>query len=166
MNILAIDTTTETLGIALVQNQQVKIEYIAHGNNDHAVRLMPSLVNLMEQIKLKPNELNAIVVSSGPGSYTGTRIGITTAKTMAWSLNIPVYSIYSLYSLSVHDRYFYSLICALIDVRKDTVYISLYRLKKDKVIQVEEDTHYSISEWLGNLQEKEEQILFVSPHND
>ena len=127
MNMLAIDTSTQTMGVALMKNEKIVAETTLLSKNDHSSRLMPAIHELMFHAKMKPEELDAIVVTEGPGSYTGTRIGITTAKTLAWALNIPIKTVSSLKLIaSSNSGVFNGLVCPFIDARRGMVYNELY----------------------------------------
>ena len=97
---LTIDTSKNILGIAILEESELIAQKITRVNQDHSSRLMPAIVELMDDVKIKPNELGKIVVAEGPGSYTGIRIGVTVAKSLAWSLNIPIIAVSSLESLA------------------------------------------------------------------
>ncbi|MEG9464093.1 MAG: tRNA (adenosine(37)-N6)-threonylcarbamoyltransferase complex dimerization subunit type 1 TsaB, partial [Bacillus amyloliquefaciens] len=86
MTILAIDTSNYTLGAALVRDKTVMAEYITYLKKNHSVRAMPAVNSLLQDCGLTPQDLTKIAVAKGPGSYTGVRIGVTLAKTLAWSL--------------------------------------------------------------------------------
>src|SRR5699024_1939365 len=101
MTILAIDTSNEALGIALYQNEKIIAEYISVSKIKHSTRLMPAIAQLMENADVEPKDLEKIIVAKGPGSYTGVRIGLSIAKTLAWSLNIPIVGISSLEALAL-----------------------------------------------------------------
>lgn len=106
MTILAIDTSNLTLGVALIKDGKVIAEHISHLKKNHSVRAMPAIDELLKECGLKPSDLTQIAVAKGPGSYTGVRIGVTIAKTLAWSLNIPVKTVSSLEVLAANGRFF------------------------------------------------------------
>src|SRR5699024_1227264 len=115
MNILAIDTSNHTLGVVILKYNQVNGEYVTHLEKNHSVRLMPAIDQLMRDVEMEPGELNKIVVAKGPGSYTGVRIGLTTAKTLSWTLNIPLTGISSIEVLAYQVRFFPNYICPFFD---------------------------------------------------
>ncbi|MDV2888113.1 tRNA (adenosine(37)-N6)-threonylcarbamoyltransferase complex dimerization subunit type 1 TsaB, partial [Alkalihalophilus pseudofirmus] len=84
------------LGIALLEKDQVIGEYITNLKKNHSIRIMPAIQTLMADCERSPAELTKIVVAKGPGSYTGVRIGVTIAKTLPWSLHIPLVGVSSL----------------------------------------------------------------------
>src|SRR5690625_586657 len=104
MTILAIDTSNEALGIALSQEHEVIAEFVSVSKKKHSERLMPAIVQMMENADIKPEDLSKIIVAKGPGSYTGVRIGLSIAKTMAWSLKIPIVGISSLETISLQAQ--------------------------------------------------------------
>ncbi len=67
---------------------------------------MPAIDLLMKEVGVESNQLEKIVVAKGPGSYTGVRIGLTTAKTLAWALNVPLIGVSSLESLAYQARFY------------------------------------------------------------
>src|SRR5699024_6150194 len=123
MNMLAIDTSTQTIGVALMKKEKIVAETTLLSKNDHSSRLMPAIHELMGNAKMVPGELDTIVVTEGAGSYTGTRICITTAKTLAWALYIPIKTVFSLKLIaSSNSREFYGLVFPFIDARRGMVY--------------------------------------------
>ncbi|MED1018406.1 tRNA (adenosine(37)-N6)-threonylcarbamoyltransferase complex dimerization subunit type 1 TsaB [Bacillus atrophaeus] len=161
MTILAIDTSNYTLGIALVQETKVVAEYITYLKKNHSVRAMPAVHALLNDCDLKPEDISKVVVAKGPGSYTGVRIGVTLAKTLAWSLNVPISSVSSLEALAANGRYFNGLISPLFDARRGQVYTGLYEYKDGLLYPVLPDQNVLLTEWLGMLKEKGQQVLFL-----
>lgn len=162
MKVLAIDTSNNVLGIAIIDGEQVIGEFITNIKKNHSVRAMPSIEMLMKECNLLPKELDKIVVAKGPGSYTGVRIGVTIAKTLAWSLNIPLVGVSSLeVSAATAGRYFQGYVSPLFDARRGQIYTGLYRFKKGNAVQIETDTIILAEDWANNLKEYEEPILIV-----
>ena len=86
VRILAIDTSNQTLSIAVCENQKILGSYTATVKRNHSLTLMPAIDYLMSQLNLAPTAIDRFVVAEGPGSYTGLRLGVTTAKTLAYTL--------------------------------------------------------------------------------
>jgi len=164
MNILSIDTSTEYLTLAIVQQNELTAELTLHSKNNHSSRLMPAIVDMMEKVNLLPEQLTEIVVGQGPGSYTGTRIGITTAKTLAWSLGIPIHTVSSLKATAISGVQFNGLICSFFDARRQSVFTSLYRSENSQLTELKDEINVSMAKWLDMIASYEERILFVSPH--
>jgi tRNA threonylcarbamoyladenosine biosynthesis protein TsaB len=88
--ILAIDSATETLGIALADRQRVHAERIWRSNRHHTIELAPAVALMLRESSLQAEELRAVAVATGPGSYTGLRIGMGFAKGIALAAGIPI----------------------------------------------------------------------------
>ena len=93
---LAIDTSTDTASLALVQDSEVLAELTWRSGQNHSVELLPHLSHLLNQAKLNLQSATGIIVARGPGSFNGLRVGISTAKGLAFSLGIPIVGISTL----------------------------------------------------------------------
>lgn len=127
MNILAIDTSTWALAVAVSQGGRLAGEINSYLAKNHAARLMPAVHYLLDSLDLAPSDLDLIAVGSGPGSYTGVRIGVTAAKTIAWALKLPLLGLSSLQAIAQNKADFAGLIVPLMDARRGQVYAGLYR---------------------------------------
>lgn len=161
MKILGIDTSNYQLGIALVDDNEVIGEFITNIKKNHSLRAMPAVEILMKECGIAPADLDKIVVANGPGSYTGVRIGVTIAKTMAWSLNIPVVGVSSLAVLASSGRYFDGLISPLFDARRGQLYTGLYKFSKGKLECIIEDANLPAEQWAEMMSQYEQKVLFV-----
>ncbi|AHC41154.1 MULTISPECIES: tRNA (adenosine(37)-N6)-threonylcarbamoyltransferase complex dimerization subunit type 1 TsaB [Bacillus] len=161
MTILAIDTSNYTLGAALVREKTVMAEYITYLKKNHSVRAMPAVNSLLKDCGLTPQDLTKIAVAKGPGSYTGVRIGVTLAKTLAWSLKLPVSAVSSLEVLAANGRHFQGLICPLFDARRGQVYTGLYEYQDGRLQSVLPDQNVLLTDWLDMLKEKASPVLFL-----
>jgi tRNA threonylcarbamoyladenosine biosynthesis protein TsaB len=136
-------------------------EMITNIKKNHSLRVMPAIQSLLEECGVKPGQLERIVVAEGPGSYTGVRIGVTIAKTLAWTLNIPLVGVSSLEALAANGRYFDGYICPLFDARRGQIYTGLYEYKKDELNTVLEDRLIINDEWVKQLKEYNKPVLFL-----
>jgi tRNA threonylcarbamoyladenosine biosynthesis protein TsaB len=162
MTILAIDTSNYPLGVALIEDNQVLGEYITNLKKNHSVRIMPAIQTLMKDCERTPAQLSKIVVAKGPGSYTGVRIGVTIAKTLAWSLKIPLVGVSSIEIIAAGaGRYFDGYISPLIDARRGQVYTGLYEYQSGELTTVKEDRLVLSADWATALKEVNKPILFV-----
>lgn len=160
MTILAIDTSNYTLGIALLREDTVIAEYITYLKKNHSVRAMPAVHSLLNDCDMAPQDLSKIVVAKGPGSYTGVRIGVTLAKTLAWSLDIPISAVSILRRL----RQMAGILTSdqpIFDARRGQVYTGLYQYKNGLLEQVVPDQNVMLADWLEMLKEKDRPVLFL-----
>ncbi|MCL7748821.1 tRNA (adenosine(37)-N6)-threonylcarbamoyltransferase complex dimerization subunit type 1 TsaB [Halalkalibacter alkaliphilus] len=158
---LAIDTSSFVMGIAVTEGDRTLGEVTTNIKKNHSIRLMPAIDQLMSEVDVKPNELEKIVVANGPGSYTGVRIGVTTAKTLAWSLNIPIIGVSSIAVLAQAGRFFQGVISPIMDARRGQVYTGHYETKGIDVLEVTNDRLIMLEDWLVYLQELRKPVLFV-----
>lgn len=170
MKALAIDTTNNVLGVAIVEEDKVIGEYITNLKKNHSVRAMPAVERLLNDCDISPKQLDKIVVATGPGSYTGVRIGVSIAKTMAWALQIPIVGVSSLEILAANGRFFSGFISPIFDARRGQVYTGLYQYSNNELVTVENDQNLLLTDWLTLLKSKDERILFfgndVSIHQE
>lgn len=115
----------------------------------------------MQECNVKPKDLNKIVVAAGPGSYTGVRIGVTAAKTLAWSLQIPIVGVSSLEVVAANGANFQGVICPLFDGRRGQIYTGLYTCKEQKLISIKDDRIILIVDWLQMLKDMGQPVLFI-----
>lgn len=160
MKVLAIDTSNEVLGVGLVSESKVIGEYITNIKKNHSVRVMPAIQQLLKDCETDPGELDKIVVAKGPGSYTGVRIGVTIAKTMAWSLGIPLSGVSSLAVLAMTGSYFPGYISPLFDARRGLIYTGLYQFMNGRLQVIMEDRNILATEWAELLKDQTVPILF------
>lgn len=148
MKILAIDTSNQVMSVALMDETRLIVERIVNIKRNHSVQLMPAIEEIMKEADWKPKELTRIIVAKGPGSYTGVRIGVTVAKTLAFSLDIDLVGVSSLKVLAANGMQIPGSYCVpLFDARRGNVYTGLYQYKHEGLVQVEKDTHISAEKW-------------------
>lgn len=161
MKILAIDTSTSVLGIALMSDEKIYAESITNLKTNHSIMLMPAIEHIFNQVGWDPNDIDLVAIAKGPGSYTGIRIGVTTAKTYAWALNIPLIGVSTLEAMAYSFNYYNGAISPIIDARRGQVYTGLYKKIDNKLINLKEDCIISLSDWITMLKENNDKVIFV-----
>lgn len=126
MLILGIDTSCACAKAALIKNGQILSEAYADDMKTHSVKLMPVIDSLFKENGVTPGELDIIGVVTGPGSFTGLRIGVTTAKAIAYSGDIKLVGINTLDFLAASVSQQDAIICPVIDARNTNVYSNAY----------------------------------------
>jgi tRNA threonylcarbamoyladenosine biosynthesis protein TsaB len=159
--ILSIDTATKITGLALHQDEQLVAESFLHTSKTHSERVMPMILQLMENAGLSFSDLNAVAVASGPGSFTGLRIGMATAKGIAQVRNLPVIGVNTLDALAQNGLGFTGLISPILDARKNEVYNALYRNQHGMLERVSEYRAIAPEKLLEELSVSSESVLFV-----
>ena len=150
MRSLFINTSNKRLIIGIVEDDKVLYEYNDTNSNELSSKIMPIIDEAFTKSNLKPNDIDTIFVTNGPGSFTGIRIGLTIAKVMAWSLNIKVVPLSSL-ELMVSGIDNYDYIIPLMDARRDNVFGALYDKNLNSII---EDTFISYESMINKAMNK------------
>lgn len=134
--ILNIDTALETASICVAKDS-VTIKLIENDNqNDHAAWLQPAIRDLMKNLKFEMKDLNAVAVSIGPGSYTGLRVGLSTAKGLCYALNIPLITVGTLEIMAFAAKNESAdLLCPMIDARRMEVFTAIYKKNLEELVK-------------------------------
>ncbi len=158
---LAIDTSTYSMGVALVDGDNILAEVITNLKKNHSIRLMPAIEKIMKEVEIKPNELQRVIVAEGPGSYTGVRIGVTTAKTLAWTLGIPLVGVSTLEVLAQNGKYSSKMVAPIIDARRGQVFTGLYGNDKGTFKTILDDRICLFEDWAKQLKQMQHDVLFL-----
>ena len=135
MRILYIDTTTRYLYTAVVEDDKLLAEIKENFGTDLSKVTLNNIKNMLESIKLTPNDIDKIIVVNGPGSYTGIRIGVTIAKTFAYSLNKKITTISSLQAMAISSRKDTLYKVPIIDARRGFCYGAIYDKNLNQVLK-------------------------------
>lgn len=125
MKILSIDTSSNICAIAVLEDNMLLKEYSKNNGLTHSETLMPMIKELLSLLNLNLSDIDLIVCDKGPGSFTGIRIGVATAKAFSDSLNIKSIGISSLEALA-YNVDFDGIICPMIDAKNDNVYTGIF----------------------------------------
>lgn len=159
---LAIESSNRTMSVAVVEAGQVKAELTTTGQMQHATQLMPAIETVMTFAKVSPKDLTGIVVAKGPGSYTGIRIGGTTAKVMAASLAIPLYPVSSLAVLAKNvPSDWTGLVVPYMDARRQAVFTGAYRYLNGQLTEVIADHYTPADKWVEQVMRLNEAVYLV-----
>ena len=161
MTILGIDTSNQSMALSLFEDGHVLATYLSDNKKNHSTTLMPGIEFIMSGNHKKPKDLTQIIVAEGPGSYTGLRIGVTTAKTLAWSLGIELISVSTLALIASGKEEWDGLIVPIINARRENVYTGAYRWQNEEMTLVFPDHHTSLASWLETLKAQEEKVFFI-----
>lgn len=153
---LFIDTSTTTLTVALIK-EGIVLEESTVSSSEHSKHTMPEIEKLFKNNNIEPKNVNKIMVTNGPGSFTGIRIGVTIAKTYAWACNINIVPISTLkaYALSKSNYDYY---VPMIDARRRCVYAGIYDKNYNEVMS---DIYISLDELLEKTKQLNN-ICFIS----
>lgn len=126
MRILYIDTTTRYLYTGVVGDNNLLAEIKEDFGTDLSKVTLNNIKNMLDSINLEPKDIDKIIVVNGPGSYTGIRIGVTIAKTFAYSLKKEITTISSLQAMAVSSKKGTNYIAPIIDARRGYSFAAIY----------------------------------------
>ncbi len=154
MRVLAVDTSTDTAGIAIAEDGRIIADRSMKGRHLHSVKLTPMIGDILKDAGLCPADIDCFSAAAGPGSFTGLRIGIATVKAMAYALCKPVAGVGTLEALArgitgmLPDDY---TICPIMDARNMQVYTAVFRCHKGLPVKIADCMAAHISEIPGIL---------------
>jgi tRNA threonylcarbamoyladenosine biosynthesis protein TsaB len=159
--ILAIDTATPQVSIAIGDRGRVLGEVSLHGGRRHAEQLAPAIRYLCGELDVSLSQLAAIAVDVGPGLFTGLRVGVTTAKVMAQALRVPTVGIVSLDLVAYPLRHSNRRIVSILDARRREVFCASYRPVPGGVQRVSEYEVRPPAELVADLEAGTDELLLA-----
>lgn len=161
MRILALDSSGLVATVAIVEEEQTIAEYTVNYKKTHSQTLLPMLDEIVKMTEMDLNTIDAIAISGGPGSFTGLRIGSATAKGLGLALNKPLIHVPTLEGLAYNLCGVDSLICPIMDARRNQVYTGIYRLDGEEIQVVKDQTAMDIVELAEQLNALGEKVTFL-----
>lgn len=126
--ILGIETSVEHVGVALGDHRGIRAHALVASDRRHAESLTPMIQFVVRLAEATMSDISAVAVDIGPGLFTGMRVGIATAQSLAWALDIPVVPVCSLDALALNANTEDITVAAALDARRGEVYWALYRM--------------------------------------
>jgi len=126
MRILAIDAATKTMGVAVAESDKLLASARLNIGKTHSERLLPLLSALLETSDIPAESIDAVAVTVGPGSFTGLRIGISSAKALASAWKKPLIPVITLDALAMSQADCGKIVCPILDARRNEVYYAVY----------------------------------------
>ncbi len=161
MKVLAVDTSSSVAAVAVMDERELLGEFVLNHKKTHSQKLVPMLDVVMKNLELEPEDIDVYAAASGPGSFTGLRIGITTIKAMAFAANKPVVSIPSLDALAYNVPDTEALVCPMMDARNNQVYTALYKREKGRQANMTGYMGIPVQELAEIIRGKNSDVLFV-----
>ena len=153
MSILAIDTSTQVSSVAVVSDGKLAAELTMQAKLTHSETLLPHIEEVLGMANQKKEELEGIAVSLGPGSFTGLRIGLATAKAMAYALQLPIVGVPTLRALAWHFPVEGFQLLPMIDAQKGNVYVERYMWEHGKLLRKTEVQVLPVEEVIRRTEE-------------
>ncbi len=134
MNFLALDTSSVACSVAISKGDEIFSSHKVNAES-HSLTLIPTIQETLETAKIKLDNLDAIILGIGPGSFVGTRIGAAVAQGIAFGINIKIVPVPSIEAIALEALIKQNLrkITVILDARMDELYIGKYTLKGDNI---------------------------------
>lgn len=161
MRILALDTACPTASCAITEDGRLLAESAIHGARTHSQKLLPLIANLLASVDLTPSGIDLFAVSVGPGSFTGLRIGVVTAKGLAYATGRPLAGIPTLEALAYSVPSFDGVICPMIDARNQQAFCGFYERTSHGILSLAQDTVLHVEPLADALARYDRNVMVV-----
>ena len=166
MLILAFETSAKAASVALMEGEKLLGESYQNTGLTHSQTLMVMAEDLLKQCNKTVQDVTAVAVAEGPGSFTGVRIGVAAAKGFAWGREIPCYGISTLEAMAESLGIYEGYVCPVMDARRSQVYNALFYANNGVVERRKEDRAISLADLGAELAELNAPIFLVGDGSD
>ena len=162
MKILGVDSSGMVASVALVQDDIMVAEYSVNYKKTHSQTLLPMLDEIVKMAEIDLQNIDAIAVAAGPGSFTGLRIGSATVKGLGLALEKPIVSVPTCHALAYNLCMCNGkIICPIMDARRNQVYTGLYRFEDGNMQVIKNQDAMDISDLIDELNKINMQVTFL-----
>ena len=160
MRILAFETSAKAGSVAILEDDRLLAESYINTALTHSQTLLVMAQQLIENCGYTPQDIEAVAVAAGPGSFTGVRIGVAAAKGFAWGAQIPCYGVSTLEAMARNLGVQHGYVLPVMDARRQQVYTALFHADGD-LVRKTEDRAISLSELEQQIKNLEESVFLV-----
>lgn len=162
MKILALETSAKSVSAAVVENGVPLCSTYQNTGLTHSRTLMPLVDGMLRAADLRCADMDLIAVAQGPGSFTGLRIGVSAAKGLAWTLELPCCGVSTLLAMAQNLRHLegFTILCAM-DARRNQIYNAVFRVQAGQLIRLCEDRAIGLAELAETLKNDESAKIVV-----
>lgn len=161
MLVLSVDSSYSTATCALIKDDKILAEINLNDKKQHSVILMRLIDSILKEYEIDINDIDAFIISRGPGSFTGLRIGMATLKGLAFASKKPLISVSTLDALAYNSISFQGIICPIMDALRDNIYTCLYKNENNNLTPLIKGQCLNINELVTILKEQTLPIIFV-----
>ena len=161
MLILAFETSAKAASVALMEDARLLGESYQNSGLTHSQTLLSMAETLLHTCSRAPQQVDAVAVASGPGSFTGIRIGVAAAKGFAWGRSLPCYGVSTLEAMALSTGLSSGVICPVMDARRGQVYNALFSVSCGNCTRIREDRAISLQELGEDLQKMSQPVFLV-----
>lgn len=161
MKILAIEASAVAASAAVTDGGVLLAEEFTQTALTHSVTLLPAVDSVMKKSGLSLSEIDLVAVTEGPGSFSGLRIGVTTAKTIAYAAGKKTVGVSTLSALAAALPFAEKVICPIMDARRDQVYNAMFRWRDGKLEALREPRAISAEELANDIRSMGQEVIFI-----
>lgn len=161
MLLLAFETSAKAASVALFEDQALLAEQYQNTGMTHSQTLLVMAEDMLKQCEKKPEDIQAVAVANGPGSFTGVRIGVAAAKGFAWGRQIPVFGVSTLEAMALGLGVFEGYVCAVMDARREQVYNAIFYVNHGVLTRQTPDRAIALTDLKNELKNLEKTIFLV-----
>ena len=152
MKILALETSAKAVSVAVAEDDTILASRFANEGQTHSVTMMPMLDRMLKEAGLTVRDMDLIAVANGPGSFTGLRIGVSAAKGLAWTLDIPCCGVSTPEAMVQNALDFDGLVIGAMDARRNQIYNALFLCRDGKAQRLTPDRAIGLDALLPELE--------------
>jgi len=160
VTILAVDSSAVTAGCAVCRNGEVLAHKLEKSGLTHSQTLLPLIDSVLKEAGVSVTDIDILAVSSGPGSFTGVRIGISTVKGISFTYNIPCVGVSTLDAIAYGAIELNGYIVAVMDARREQVYNAIYKISDGMIEKLTEDRAIAISQLADEIEQLDGEVWF------
>ena len=161
MKILVLESSGLVASVAVVTEEKLIGEYTTNFKKTHSQTLLPMMDTLLKMIGIPVQEMDAIAVSGGPGSFTGLRIGSATAKGLGLALSIPIISVPTVDAIAYNLCGTDAVVCPLMDARRNQTYTGLYTFDGDQMKCISGQKAVMLGEIIDEINQLGRKVIFL-----
>ena len=161
MRILAIDSSSMVATVAITTDGILNAEYTINHKKTHSQTLLPMIAEIVKMIEIDMDNIDAVAITGGPGSYTGLRIGSATAKGIGLALNKPIINVPTMDALAYNLYSSQYVICPIMDARRGQVYTGIYKFEETEMKTIKPQCIMMIDELIKELDTIKESVMFL-----
>ncbi len=166
MKILSLDSSAQVATVALCEDERLLAEYTLNNGNTHSETLLPMIASMLTQFGLTVDDIEIFACTSGPGSFTGVRIGAATLKGLAFGRDIPCVGVSTPEAIAENLTVLRGLVCPVMNARRSQVYTALFRSDGQTLTRLMDDAALSIAELDELLSVYGEEVAFAGDGYD
>ncbi len=161
MLILAFETSAKAASVALADGNKLLGESYQNTGLTHSQTLLPMAQDLLKSCGYTPQQVEAVAVAAGPGSFTGIRIGVAAAKGFAWGAELPCCGVSTLEAMALNLGAYDGLVVPVMDARRSQIYTATFSAEGGKLTRQCEDRAISLEELAEELKNSEKTVFLV-----